>query len=981
MKKLIVLLITLGCIVPGYSFAATHNIHIEWTYDLQPVEGRTLAGYYLYKEGTKICTSNNSTDRAMDCDFESANGTFNFTLTAFSTDGTESPHSIPYTFTVTTTSEPELTAAFGTTPTSLSGDVPFTVSFNASASTGNIASYSWHFGDNNLGSGLQTSHTYTTAGTFNATLTVTSANGTTNQKSVTVTTTAPPAAPVAIITPETFSGDAPLTVSFDGSSSTSAVSYAWNFGDGATANSSQTNHTFTSAGTFTTTLTVTNALGQTHSTITTVTVNEVVAENTPPSAVISSSTAIGEAPLSISFDGSGSYDTEGPISSYLWNFGDGSQPTTEARVTYKYTVAGTYSASLTVTDNQGATNTTSTPVIITGQTEENLAPTARLTTSVTEGAIPLEVTFDGSTSTDPEDSPLTYNWNFGDGASGQGVTSTHIYTSPGSFTATLTVTDDIGATSSTTTTINAEEETTELQIELGEVEIDHNWMRVEFSDPFINPVVLAGPPSYSDNNPCVVRVKNITSTGFDIRIQEWNYLDGSHTKETVAYLVIEEGDFTLEDGTRIEAGQFASTNDKFQTVQFNTAFAVEPVVMTSIATFNEEDTVTGRLRNISLTSFEHKTQEQESLKAHGNETINYIAWEPSQNTIGDINIIVNKTADEVRHSWHTINYGQQPLELPLFFATMQSQDGRDTSAIRYTNKTNNAIQVKVEEEQSKNTEIRHTTESVGYFLFSSSRANEPVNQAPVAISTSDTVMGDTPLTVNFDASSSFDEDGSIVTYLWNFGDNNTETGIVSSHTFITAGSYSVILTVEDDKGQIDEETITINVTAAQLAETEIIGNDVQFTGGRHIMHNTIVAYKLPTTPSQDGILESISFTLAFTGKHAKFALYTHDETNDLPGEIVPGASTVEGTTTTDAYNLVTLEIADEVKPVIEAGTQYWIVLESTDDWLAFGASWDANSKIAYKNNDSYNWDPWGGSALETKSYKIGACYFAYTPQD
>ena len=974
MKKLIVLLIALGFFIPGYSFAATHDIHIEWTYDYQLVEGRTLAGYNLYQEGVEICTSNTPTDRAIDCTFESDDGTYLFTITAFCTDGFESSHSPPYSFSLSSPSEPELLAAINTTPTSLSGDIPFTVSFDASTSTGDIASYSWDFGDNSNGSGPQTTHTYTTAGTFTATLTVTSLTGTVNQKSVsinvdpapvaaittsptllsgdapftvffdasnstgnissytwnfgdnnsgsgsqtshtftttgtfdtTLTVTSPngstslktvtvsvTAAPIAAITttpltltgdipltvsfdatastgdiasyawdfgdnstgsgsqvshtyttagtftalltvtssngstsqknititattpessPETFniylewshdyqpiegrtlagyhlyqegikictnntpanrvmdcsfesqpgtfdftltafcndgyesphsspynftlseaynpefaasittvptalSGNVPFTVAFDGTSSPGAISYQWMFGDGDLASTSQIEHTYTAAGTFTSTLTVTDSAGHINAKSVTVTVTEAPAENTIPTAVIGSSTAMGDAPLTVLFDGTESHDAEGPINSYLWNFGDGSQATTASTTSHNYTIAGTYNASLTVSDSQGATDTTYTPVIVAVQAPPNQAPIARITVSTTDGTIPLTVNFDGSTSTDPEDSALSYNWNFGDGTNAQGAIVSHMYTSSGSFTVTLTVTDNMGAAASATTTINSETPAA-FTIELGEVEIDNNWVRVDITEQFNNPIIVAGPPGTNDSAPCVIRLRNVSTTGFDIRIQEWDYDDGTHSKETVAYLILEQGSFTLDDGTMVEAGQFESNDSEFQNVLLNSTFTSEPVVMTSFATINEATAITGRLRNISTTSFDYMTQEQESSTAgHGNETVNYIAWEPSQNNMDGLNWIVNKTADKVRNRWYTIDYGTQLDVIPIVLGTMQSMDGPETSTIRYANKTNEEIQVMVQEEQSLDDETRHTSETVGYLLF------------------------------------------------------------------------------------------------------------------------------------------------------------------------------------------------------------------------------------------------------------------------
>jgi PKD repeat protein len=86
----------------------------------------------------------------------------------------------------------------------------------------------------------------------------------------------------------------------------------------------------------------------------------------------------------------------------------------------------------------------------------NLLPNASFTVAPTAGAIPLVVNFDASASTDADGSITGYSWNFGDNsAAATGVTASHTYTTAGAFTATLTVTDNRGATSQTTRTIQA----------------------------------------------------------------------------------------------------------------------------------------------------------------------------------------------------------------------------------------------------------------------------------------------------------------------------------------------------------------------------------------------------------------------------------------------------------------------------------------------------------------------------------------------
>ena len=80
-------------------------------------------------------------------------------------------------------------------------------------------------------------------------------------------------------------------------------------------------------------------------------------------------------------------------------------------------------------------------------------PSARFITNPTSGALPLLVSFDASTSSDANGVITRYDWDFGDGATGSGVTTTHTYTAAGTYTVVLTVTDNDGATDTETEVI------------------------------------------------------------------------------------------------------------------------------------------------------------------------------------------------------------------------------------------------------------------------------------------------------------------------------------------------------------------------------------------------------------------------------------------------------------------------------------------------------------------------------------------------
>ncbi|MBM9477339.1 PKD domain-containing protein [Nakamurella flavida] len=151
--------------------------------------------------------------------------------------------------------------------------------------------------------------------------------------------------------------------------------------------------------------------------------------------------------LTASFDATASGDTDGTIASYAWNFGDGSTGS-GATVTHPYTAAGTYTVTLTVTDDKGATAATTQTVAVTAP-PANVAPVASFTT----GSEGLTLSADASGSSDPDGSIASYAWDFGDGATGTGRTTSHVYGSTGTRTVTLTVTDDKGATTSTTQSV------------------------------------------------------------------------------------------------------------------------------------------------------------------------------------------------------------------------------------------------------------------------------------------------------------------------------------------------------------------------------------------------------------------------------------------------------------------------------------------------------------------------------------------------
>ena len=167
--------------------------------------------------------------------------------------------------------------------------------------------------------------------------------------------------------------------------------------------------------------------------------------NRAPSAAFSASPVTGPAPLTVTFDGAASSDPDGTIAAYGWLMGDGSAPRSGVATSHTYAVPGVYTSRLTVTDNLGATDTAERTITVT-TVDGNVPPIASFTATPAEGPAPHTVTVDASASSDTDGTIVGYAWDFGDTGTATGAAAQHTYTTPGSYTIRLTVTDDGGAT-------------------------------------------------------------------------------------------------------------------------------------------------------------------------------------------------------------------------------------------------------------------------------------------------------------------------------------------------------------------------------------------------------------------------------------------------------------------------------------------------------------------------------------------------------
>jgi PKD repeat protein len=199
--------------------------------------------------------------------------------------------------------------------------------------------------------------------------------------------------------------------------------------------------------------------------------------NRRPIAVVSVSETKLPTGDTLDLDGTGSSDPDGSVKEHTWIFGDGSLAY-GPRVNHVYEDNGIFMVVLTVTDNNGGTDSTSIFIQV-----ENRAPIPAI--SVAEQSLTLvPVKFLAEEAVDPDGEIVGYFWDFGDGSGSSGPNVTHTYGSSGVYTVRLTVMDNDGRTDSTNSTVNVLNRPPEAEARVVNTELVNNTVRFDAVDSF-----------------------------------------------------------------------------------------------------------------------------------------------------------------------------------------------------------------------------------------------------------------------------------------------------------------------------------------------------------------------------------------------------------------------------------------------------------------------------------------------------------------
>ena len=796
----------------------------SWTANPEPVEGYNL----YYKVGGSTATTfedivadegpfsvnvgkvtNYTISGLLD------NTTYHFALTAYN-GGEEGD----YTDVITVSSSGNDTTPLSATITvdKETGEAPLAVSFDGSASTGVISNYSWDFGDGGSDSGSIAEYTYQAAGSYTAVLTIEDSGGQTKEATVNINVAEPPQLnpPSADIVVSATSGEAPLVVIFNGSGSRSdappITSYNWSFGDNSSGTGEYAEHEYGQAGTYTATLTVEDSNGISEEVNTTITVTELVVL---PVAAISASPVSGEAPLVVSFNGSGSISDASPITSYNWSFGDNSSGTGES-IEHEYGQAGTYIATLSVENSNGISEEVSTTITVTEPIIPD-PPVAVIVTSVTAGTAPLGLTLSGADSTGDI---VSYSWGFGDNTTaGTGPTQTHSYTDPGSYTVTLTVVDSANQTSQTSVAVTVSE------ADPGGVSYSFSWTA--------NPEPVEGYNLYykvggstattfedivADEGPFSVNVGKVTNYTISGLLDNTTY----HFALT-AYNGGEEGDYTdvitvSSSGNDTTPLSATITVDK-ETGEAPLAVSFDASGSTGLINsyswnFGDGDAATGSVIYHNYASPGNYTATLTVVDDIGNS-------QQDSTVISVSEPVSSQPSPPVASIEVSSTEGTVPFTVGFEGETSTSSNGSTIDSYEWDfgdgSEKNYGVNVQHIFNQSgtfmvvlKVTDSNGYSDEINTFITVNSATSDD-NSGPNALFTESVTVGAVPLTVVFDASSSTDPDVDNLSYSWSFGDGGSTSDVVAEHSFTSTGSFDVVLTVKDVHGATSEATKTITV--------------------------------------------------------------------------------------------------------------------------------------------------------------------------
>ncbi|WP_239113360.1 PKD domain-containing protein [Shimia biformata] len=736
------------------------------------------------------------------------------------------------------------------------------VAFDASTSLGSpLLGYSWLFGDGATSDEAVIAHSYAKPGRYEATLRVLEPGTGPARGAFTTVPVHVRNAPVAVAGAAVTVAPGDI-VSFDGSASIASDSpitrFSWNFGDGTVAEGATAEKAYAKPGQYRAVLRVGD---DSRHPCNFGLATRPVTVNHPPVAEAGTdlSVVVGQ---TFSLSGAASYDVDGEITDMTWDLGDGTA-LAGPDVTHKFDASGSYRVVLTVRDNSGVSNAITRDFIT---IDVNAPPEPRFTTPDRALAAGEAAVLDATGSTDGDGNILSYLWEFGDGAIGEGDRVEYAWAQPGTYPVTLTVVDDSGTPTATqslsqTITINAP------------------------------PVAEAGPDQFLTASDVQFDGRASRDSDGAIARYDWDFGDGhTGTGPNPRHAYARPGVYNVALRVTDDSGAPQSSHRDTMRVTIN-ALPIADAGPSLTVTPGQSFTLDGSASvdsDGSVAAWEWVLPDgtvldgervSHAIAAPGIYRIRLTVFDdfPDRGGRDEAETFITVNAPPVAVAGPDLSVA--PGQTVLFSAAGSNDPDGSISGYRWEFDDLGAELQGREVERAYdvpgvfNARLVVTDDSGVTNGVASDEVVVRVNHAPIAEAGEDIITDQ--LLVTLDASGSGDADGDKLTYTWDFGDGSgTLDGVRVTHAFPRAGKYPVTLRVSDGTGlangrDVDAMSVTINARPMAVAG-----------GNRDVCSGEPVLFDASASSDPDG--ETLLFSWDF-GDGETSTVVNPNKIYELPG--------------------------------------------------------------------------------------------------
>jgi len=607
--------------------------------------------------------------------------------------------------------------------------------------------------------------------------------------------------------------------------------------------------------------------------------------NILPTAIINATTTEEYTLNNITFSALKSYDTDGNITSYLWDFGDGNT-SREALTNHSYAHAGVYTVLLTVTDDTGMTSSAHLNITVL-----NRPPYACINISGEMYAFE-PVIFNANGSADPDGWIANFTWFFGDGEAGYGRVVSHIYTHKGEYSVLLIVADDMGAVNSTRAVVS-----------------------LSNHPPYAN--ISANNSAYSLEKVHFSAFNSSDRDGY-ITLYKWDFGDGEvgfGMNTTHTYL--QPGNYTVtlsvwdNDGAQSACHKSIEILNRPPVADAGgsiTADSLIPVLFSGTASYDVDGHIVRYLWEFSDGTSAEGCCVYHTFNKSGVYNVQLTVWD-NYDAFSTDAILVNvknrapeafvceakrgTTLSEILFAGNGTDRDGYIVEYLWNFGDGTMAVGKEVTHA-YRDDGEYTVTLTVRDNQGA------TASAITYAFIS--------NRAPAVIIPT-TLYTNKNSRVTFDATDSYDPDGAIASYRWDFGDGSYGSGAITSHIYKKGGTYRVLITIYDDDNTCNWSVMEVIVREHAPVIVDRAPSQPNITLG---IGDVMEFWVWGADKDNDTLIYSWSVDGGCTCQYTHS--YTLDASTLLPGKHEISARVSDGTTWDEYVWLVSIEEQKEEKP-------------------------------------------------------------------